>query len=245
MENFKNKLILGDCIQVMKEIPDGYVDMILTDLPYGTTKCKWDIPIDLNELWREYLRISKKNSAIVLFAIQPFTSILGYSNIKMLKYSWVWNKMHTTGYLNAKKRPMKMSEDILVFYEKQPIYNPQNLIYKPKKMINSNQKLNLNTPSSTINTKILKKEYMQEYQNYPTNILNFKSENKNKIHPTKKPIPLLEYLIKTYTDNEDIVLDSCMGSGSTCIASLNTGRNFIGIEKDPKYFEIAKKIIEK
>lgn len=240
------KLIEGDCLEKMKMIPNGSVDMILADLPYGTTACKWDTIIPFDELWKNYNRIIKPNGAIALFCIQPFTSILGASNIEWLQYQWHWNKMHATGHLNAKKRPMKLIEDILIFYKSQPTYNAQDLIYSPKSMKNSDSdcQRGKNNKTSTVSGG-LKKEYTQEYTNWPVDLIQFKSANGNKEHPTQKPVALLEYLIKTYTNEGELVLDNTMGSGSTGVACLNTKRRFTGIEKDGSYYDIAKnRIIE-
>lgn len=237
-------LLHGDCLQLMHQIPDGSVDMILADLPYGTTACKWDNVIPFEPLWKHYWRVLKPNGAVVLFGSQPFTSSLGNSQIKHLQYSWVWDKKHATGHLNAKKRPMKVCEDILVFYRKQPTYIPQGIEYCPKKMINSDSdcQRGKGNKTSTVSGG-LSKEYTQEYSNYPRNIIKIRSENGNKIHPTAKPVALLEYLIRTYTLEGETVLDNTMGSGSTGVACVNTNRKFIGIEQDEKYFKIAQERI--
>ena len=237
-------LLNGDCLELLKTIPDGSVDMVLADLPYGTTACKWDSVIPFEPLWSQLKRTTKANAAIVLTASQPFTAALGASQLGMLQYSWAWDKGHATGHLNAKKRPMKRIEDILVFYRKQPTYNPQGLVYKPKAMTNSDSdcRRSKSNPTSTVSGG-LNKEYTQVYENYPRNLISFRSENGNKLHPTMKPVALLEYLIRTYTNEGDTVLDPTMGSGSTGVACKNLGRKFIGIEKDEKYFEIAKQRI--
>jgi DNA modification methylase len=234
----------GDCLEIMKSIPDGSVDMILTDPPYGTTACKWDTVIPFEPMWEQVWRVLKPNGACLLFGLNPFSSMLGASQIKFLQYSWAWDKKHATGHLNAKKRPMKQVEDILVFYKKQPTYNAQDLVYEPKKMKNSDSdcQRGLNNKTSTVRGG-LKKEYEQIYKNWPRNLISFKSENGNKQHPTRKPVPLLEYLIKTYTLEGETVLDFTMGSGSSGVACVNLNRKFIGIEKDLDYFEIAKKRI--
>lgn len=239
-------LLQGDCLDLMQVIPDKAIDLILCDLPYGTTACKWDVIIPFDKLWEQYERIIKDNGAIVLFASQPFTSALGYSNIKLLQYQWHWDKTHATGHLNAKKRPMKLIEDILIFYKKQPTYNPQGLVYAPKAMTNSDSHClrGGDNKTSTVSGG-LSKNYVQEYTNYPRDLVQFKSSNGNKEHPTQKPVALLEYLIKTYTNAGDLVLDNTMGSGSTGVAAVNTDRDFIGIEKDDKYFAIAQERIAK
>jgi len=236
-------LYLGDCLEIMSIIPDGSVDMILCDLPYGTTACKWDTVIPFEPLWKQYKRVIKKNGAIVLTASQPFTAALGASQIQLLRYSWVWEKLHATGHLNAKKRPRKGHEDVLVFYASQPTYNPQELVYVGKSMTNSRSDCarGKGNTTSTVTGGMKQTPYTQEFTNYPDGILRIKSANGNKEHPTQKPVPLMEYLIKTYTNEGELVLDNCMGSGTTGVACKNLGRNFIGIEKDPGYFEIAKK----
>ena len=231
----------GDCLELMKKIPDGSVDMILCDLPYGTTACKWDSVIPFEPLWEQYKRIIKDNSAIVLTASQPFTSSLGASNINDLRYSWVWIKSRATGHLNAKKMPMKSYEDILVFYSSQPTYNPQGLVYSPRKVKNSKSHSlrGKDNKTSTVSGGIKFEQYDQEYTNYPRQHLEIPSEGST-VHPTQKPVALMEYLIRTYTNKGETVLDNCMGSGTTGVACINTNRKFIGMEMNDKYFEIAK-----
>jgi site-specific DNA-methyltransferase (adenine-specific) len=224
----------GDCLDVMKTLPDKSVDMILCDLPYGTTKNKWDSIIPLDKLWEQYNRIIKDNGAIALFGSQPFTTNLNFSNIKNYRYEWVWLKNNSTGFQLANKRPLKKHELISVFYKKQPTYKPQGL--KPYGKINKRGSMGENWDEMRSN------EYIQQWTNYPTQILEF-GYDKEKLHPTQKPVELLEYLIKTYTNENDTVLDNCMGSGSTGVACVNTNRNFIGIELDKEYFEIAKERI--
>ena len=233
MENIQ--LYHGDCLEKMKNIPDKSVDMILCDLPYGTTQNKWDSIIPLEPLWEQYKRIIKDNGAILLFGSQPFTTILNYSNISNYRYEWVWIKNNSTGFQLANKRPLKKHELISVFYKKQPTYNPQGLIEYNK--INKRGSMGENWSEMNSNN------YIQRWTNYPTQILEYKYD-KQKLHPTQKPVALLEYLIKTYTDEEEIVLDNCMGSGSTGVACVNTNRKFIGIELEEKYFEIAKNRIK-
>ena len=236
------QLIQGDCLEVMKDIPDGSVDFILCDLPYGTTDCKWDSIIPFEPLWKQYNRIIKENGAIVLFAAQPFTTKLIQSNFKNFRYCWYWKKNNVTGGQFAKVQPMRCVEDICVFYKKAPTYNPQGLV-------------KLEKPRTIYADKIKSNVYKwrggdvvtQKYTNYPKHLLKFKNEvssNKNRLHPTQKPVALLEYLIKTYTSEGETVLDNCMGSGSTGVACVNTNRRFIGIENDNKYFEIARQRIE-
>lgn len=236
MDNIK--LFQDDCLEVMKNIPDKSIDMILCDLPYGTTRNKWDSCIDLDLLWKQYERIIKDNGAIVLFAQVPFNITLGASNLKLLKYEWIWEKEQGTGFLNAKKMPLKSHENIMVFYKKPPIYNPQ-MVGNEKRIIKRNPK-----GKTTSNYGQFAYDEKSEYEGrYPTTVLKFKRD-KNKLHPTQKPVALLEYLIKTYTNKGDNILDNCMGSGSTGVACINTNRKFIGIELDNNYFEIAKKRIE-
>ena len=227
----------GDCLELMKDVPDESIDMILCDLPYGTTACKWDIVIPFDKLQEQYNRIIKDNGAIVLFGKQPFTSKLIVSNIKDFKYALVWAKDNHDNPLMAKKRFLNITEDICVFYKKQCEYNPQGVIE-----INKMTKQGRGESLSQKNER--KSEYLQSYTNYPKNILKFKRDLPN-IHPTQKPVALLEYLIKTYTNEGATVLDNCMGSGSTGVACVNTNRNFIGMEIDEKYFNIAKDRIEK
>ena len=233
----------GDCLELMKDIPDKSIDKILCNLPYGTTACKWDIVMPFDKLWEQYNRIIKDNGAIVLFGSEPFSSKLRMSNLKNYKYDWKWLKSRKTGFQMVRKRPLKCYEDILVFYKKQPIYHNTELI-KLEKPINSYRK---NGKGGTLlNTIKCQKGRTQEYTNYNKDTLCFNNEhNVNALHPTQKPVALLEYLIKTYTNEKETVLDNCMGSGSCGVAAINTGRNFIGIELDEKYFEIAKERIEK
>lgn len=227
------QLIHGDCLEVMKSIPDGSVDLILCDLPYGTTRNKWDSVIDLAALWTEYNRVCC--GAIVLTAQTPFDKVLGASNIDMLRYEWIWRKEAGTGFLNAKRAPLKDHENVLVFYGKPPTYNPQMRTgFKPYRCKKGGDTSNYN-PSGIVTTE-------SNGERYPVTVLEF-SRDKVKLHPTQKPVTLMEYLIKTYTNEGDAVMDNCMGSGTTGVACINTGRRFIGIEKDDGYFEVAKKRI--
>ena len=235
-----NTVVCGDCLIEMQNIADKSVDMILCDLPYGTTACKWDTIIPFEPLWEQYKRIIKENGAIVLTASQPFTSALVMSNIKMFKYEWIWEKSRAVGHLNAKKRPMMATESVLIFYGNQCAYNPQDLI---------KGKFNNNRPSKDKKRKGncvygQEKQYgISEYTNYPNNILKYPNPNNKTVHPTQKPVALFEYLIKTYTNDGDLVLDNCLGSGTTAIACIRTGRNYIGIEQEQKYIDIANKRI--
>jgi site-specific DNA-methyltransferase (adenine-specific) len=219
----------------MKDIPDNSIDMVLTDPPYGTTACKWDTVIPFEPMWYELKRITRDNGAICLFSKQPFTSALIMSNPKIFKYSLVWKKDNHDNPLMAKKRFLNITEDINLFYSKQCTYNPQGLVE-----FNKITKQGRGESLSQVNQRGL--EYLQRYTNYPKNILNF-SRDLNRLHPTQKPVALLEYLIKTYTLENETVLDFTMGSGSTGIACKNLNRNFIGIEKEEKYYNIARERI--
>ena len=237
------QLYKGDCLEVMQTIPAGTVDMILCDLPYQMTDCKWDKIIPFNELWEQYNRVIKENGAIVLFAAQPFTTKLIHSNIKDFRYCWYWKKNNKTGFSYARYQPMRCIEDICVFYKKMPTYNPQGL----KKVENPRiRKKGSSDRESMFRKGALAKDYQTKYTGYPVHILEFKNNltSKKRLHPTQKPVALLEYLIKTYTQEGEIVLDNCMGSGSAGEAALNTKRRFIGIEKDSYYFDIARERIE-
>ena len=227
------ELYNGDCLGVMKTIPDKSIDMILCDLPYGTTQCKWDIIIPFDKLWEQYNRVIKDNGAIVLFGNEPFSSKLRVSNIKNYKYDWIWKKSNVMGFLNANKRPLKETENIMVFNTK--IYNPQGLL--------PNNKWKNRGGKSTDVLGEFKNVNFSKSKNYPRTILEYK--NDRGLHPTQKPVALCEYLIKTYTNDNDLVLDNCMGSGTTGVACIKTNRNFIGIELNKDYFEIAKERIEK
>jgi site-specific DNA-methyltransferase (adenine-specific) len=239
-----NKIHQGDCLELMKDIPDKSTDMILCDLPYGTTACKWDTIIPFEPLWEQYKRIIKDNGAIVLTASQPFTSALVMSNIKMFKYEWIWRKTKANGFMNVKKMPLKDIENICVFYRKNPTYNPQGLINFNKTIKNSKSKtINDDYISGQNGGAIKKSHYIQKFTNYPRQVLDFGIEPKP-LHPTQKPVALFEYLIKTYTNEGDLVLDNCIGSGTTAIACINTHRKFIGIELIPEYCKIAIKRIE-
>ena len=230
----KIELIQGDCLEKMKEIKSGSVDMVLTDPPYNTTKCKWDSIIPLGAMWEHLKRVIKPNGAIVMTASQPFTTTLIASNMKMFKYCWVWDKVNATGHLQARIRPMKRHEDVIVFFQGGSSYNPQGL--KPfNKMVRRGSNGENYDPSGT--------ENFQEWTNYPRSLLEFKLES-GRQHPTQKPVALMEYLIKTYTNEGETVLDFTCGSGTTGVACVNLRRNFIGIELDPEYFEIAKKRIK-
>lgn len=238
------KLYQGDCLEVMKDIPDKSIDMILCDLPYGTTECKWDKFIDNKSMWEHYNRVLKESGNILLFASQPFTTKLIESNPKMFRYEIIWIKTRPTGFANANYRPMKKHENILIFTKaststagnNHATYNPQGLIECERKVKRTSRGYQGERQNS-------KDEYVSKFTNYPTSIVEFPSEGKT-VHPTQKPVDLLEYLIKTYSNEGEVVLDNCMGSGSTGVACVNTNRKFIGIELDETYFNIAKERIE-
>jgi site-specific DNA-methyltransferase (adenine-specific) len=231
--DFKNKIFLKDCIEGMKELPDASIDMILCDLPYGTTQCKWDVIIPFDALWEQYHRIIKPHGAIVLTASQPFTSLLVSSNIKNYRYSWVYEKSKATGYLNAKKRPLVAHEDVLVFSKKTVCYYPQMTQGEP---YNKGTALR---PTDVYGSQKVTTVKNDDGLRYPRTVQYFKTAESegSVIHPTQKPVRLFEYLIKTYTNEDNIVLDNCMGSGTTAIACLNTNRVFVGYETDPTYAE--------
>ena len=231
-------LIKGDCLEVMRNIKDKSIDMILCDLPYGTTDCKWDNIIDFEKLWDSYERIIKDNGAIVLTASQPFTSALITSKRKLFKYCWYWIKKAPTGFTFAKNQPMRDVEEVLVFYKKKPTYNPQGLKKLEKPII---KRRKYGAQGEIYNPSYLtEREYKTTHTNYPVNTLYFKPQREG-LHPTQKPVELLKYLIKTYTNDGDTILDNCMGSGSTGQAVLEVGgdRKFIGIEMNDNYFDIA------
>jgi site-specific DNA-methyltransferase (adenine-specific) len=231
-----NRIYQRDCIEGMRMIPDKSIDMILCDLPYGTTRNKWDSIISLDDLWVQYERIIKDNSAIVLTAQTPFDKLLGASNLKLLKYEWIWQKDAGTGFLNAKKMPLKDHENVLVFYKKPPTYNPQMRTgFKPYETKKGHHGSNYGTDKGAV-TK-------SEGERYPLTTIKFNRDS-DKLHPTQKPVALFEYLIKTYSNEGDIVLDNCMGSGTTAVACVRTNRNFIGFETEPTYVEIANKRLD-
>ena len=236
------KLLLGDCLERMKEIPDGSVDMVLADPPYGTTACKWDTVIDLPLMWEQLKRVIKPNGAIVLTASQPFTSALVMSNPKMFKYCWVWDKVLPRGHLNAKRMPMRCVEDVAVFYGKQPTYNPQKTSGHARKVARTVYE------KSGDGLQVYGAEnrdtLYDSTERQPRSIIVVSTaDQRGKRHPTQKPVALMEYLIRTYTDERDTVLDFTMGSGTTGVACKNLGRKFIGIELDRGYFDIAQKRI--
>jgi site-specific DNA-methyltransferase (adenine-specific) len=230
MDNFINKIINDDCFNIFPYIADKSIDMILCDLPYGTTRNVWDLELPLNELWQQYNRIIKDNGAIVLTAMQPFTSMLISSNIHNFRYEWIWQKDSGTGFLNAKRQPLRDHENILVFYKRQCTYNPQFTEGKPYAIYSHILTDNYGKRGAFLSE--------NDGFRYPKTVLKFKRGGK-KLHPTQKPVELFEYLIKTYTNENDLVLDNCVGSGTTAVACLNTNRKFIGIEKDFGYYDVA------
>ena len=244
----------GDCLELMKSIEGKSIDLILCDLPYGTTRNKWDSVLDLELLWEQYTRIIKDSGAILLFAQTPFDKVLGVSNLENLRYEIIWQKTAPTGFLNAKKMPMKAHENILVFYKKLPTYNPQMTQGHPRK-VTSNSSRQKSVERQRIKAAVSATNYnsygestvgYDSTERYPLSVQVFaKDQQKENYHPTQKPVALLEWLIKTYTNEGDLVLDNCMGSGSTGVACVNTNRNFIGMELTKQYFEIAKERIEK
>ncbi|MBO7712046.1 MAG: site-specific DNA-methyltransferase [Methanobrevibacter sp.] len=258
----------GDCLELMKEIPDKSIDMILCDLPYGTTACKWDNIIPFEPLWEQYNRIIKADGAIVLFGSQPFTTLLISSNIKNFKYEWIWEKQKASNFMGAKYQPLKYHENICVFSNSKHNYYPQrykvleideieNMKHKELKELFENRdydrygkvdrRKTINNPITNkehIGNKIIRTRSKDDGYRYPKSVLKINKEINTNLHPTQKPTDLLEYLIKTYTKENDLVLDNCMGSGSTGVACVNTNRNFIGIELDENYFNIAKARIE-
>lgn len=226
----------NDCLIEMESIADQSIDMILCDLPYGTTACKWDSIIPIDSLWSLYKRIIKKNGAIVLTAAQPFTTVLISSNFNDFRYDLKWIKKAATGFYNANRMPLRAHEDILVFYKSLPTYNPQKTQGKPYRCTRG-------SASHVYVGKDLTETNNESGERFPLSWVEIKRD-KEKLHPTQKPVALMEYLIRTYTNENDVVLDNCMGSGTTGVACVNSGRHFVGIEKDPEYFRIAKERIE-
>jgi len=240
IKQLRNKIFQGNCLDIMKKIPDSSIDLVLADLPYGTTKNKWDSLIPLDELWTEYSRIIKKEGCIVLTSAQPFTSLLVMSNLNMFKYEWIWEKTIASGQLNAKLQPLRNHESVLVFAKGRPPYYVQMTEGTPY-TINRKTKgwtgrgFNEQTDHTTVN----------EGTRYPKSVLKVPNPRIKGGHPTQKPLELFEYLIKTYTKPGDLVLDNVLGSGTTAVAAINTGRSYIGIELDKKFFEMSKLRIKK
>jgi DNA modification methylase len=232
----KIELIQGECLEKMRDIPDGSIDMVLADPPYGTTACKWDSIIPLEPMWEQLKRVIKPNGAIVMTASQPFTTMLIASNMKMFKYCWVWEKQQGTNPMLAKKQPLKIHEDVCVFYMKQPIYIPQMTNSTPYKGFSSDI---AKTGEIMGKSKSVHRDNPEGLR-YPKSVQKFNTERNKGGHPTQKPVALMEYLIKTYTNEGETVLDFTIGSGTTGVACKNLNRNFIGIELDPEYFKIAE-----
>lgn len=255
-ENPNGKLYHGDCLEIMKDIPDGSVDMVLCDLPYGMTKCDWDVVIPFEPLWEQYNRICKTNAPILLFAALLFAADVTISNRKYFRYKIIWVKSQKMGFLDAKRKPLKQHEEILVFYKKSPTYNPQmSKSFNDRDKFPRKKKIK---KCSIYNVDTGLTEGPRDGTRYPTDVINFSNwngvifgnkntkENKingGKLHPTQKPVPLLEYLIRTYSNEGETILDNCIGSGSTAVAAENTGRRWIGIEKEERFCEVAKKRI--
>lgn len=231
------RLILGDCLEILPTLADHSVDMVLVDLPYGTTACKWDSIIPLDKLWEQYNRICKKDGAMVFTAAQPFTTVLAASNLDNFRYEWIWEKPQGTNPMNAKVMPLKSHENILVFYRKKPVYNPQMWYSTPYSGFSSET----SKIGEVYGSAKSKHRNNPDGSRYPKTVLKFKQEKG--LHPTQKPVELMEYLIKTYTNEGDTVLDNTMGSGSTGVAAVRCNRNFIGIEMDSEYYKVAEKRI--
>ncbi|WAA10825.1 DNA-methyltransferase [Fervidibacillus albus] len=230
-----NTIYNMDCLEGMKYIPEKSIDLILCDLPYGTTNCKWDIILPFDELWKHYKRIIKDNGAIVLTASQPFTTKLISSNFKWFRYEWIWKKgNHTTGFQNANRMPLKNHENICVFYKKLPTYNPQEIMHIKPKVVKKDPKAQILGK----NNKTLNKMHIVRKKNYPKSVIDFPRDSKT-FHPTQKPTELFEYIIRTYTNEGETVLDNCMGSFTTAVAADNMKRNWIGFELDKTYCELG------
>ena len=232
----KDKIYNCDCLEGMKHIPNASIDAIICDLPYGTTRNAWDSVIPLDALWAEYKRIAKPNAAIVLFAQTPFDKVLGCSNLEMLKYEWIWEKENGTGFLNAKKMPLKITENILVFYKDLPTYNPQmRQGFEPYKCRSGEGSSNYGGQVQVLTE--------NNGERYPLNLLKF-DRDQDTIHPTQKPVDLLRYLIRTYSNEGDTILDNCMGSGTTAVACIKEKRHFIGFELNKDYYDKACRRID-
>ena len=240
MNNLIGKVTQGDCLEVMQDIEDKSIDAIISDPPYGSTACKWDTIIPFEPLWKQYKRIIKDNGAIVLTASQPFTSKLIMSNIGMFKYEWIWNKKLGANIMQAKYQPMKIHENVVIFCKSKLKYNPIKTLKNPKNV----RPLTGKGFSNTYNTE-MKNDKCDNVNKFPESIIEVNSRNNEcnptkRLHPTQKPVALFEYLIKTYTNENDLVLDNCIGSGTTAVACERLGRKFIGIEKEEKYCTIAR-----
>ena len=235
----KNIIYHDDCIEGMKTLPDNSVDMVLTDPPYGTTRNKWDTVVDMDAFWKEIKRVTKKNSAILIFTQMPFTATAVMSNLKMFRYEWICEKHNPTGFLNAKRMPLKYHENVLVFYEKLPTYNPQ-MIQGKQHSRGGTGRQSKNYGSYADTKRIISNTY------FPRDVLKVNWQDSMRgLHPTQKPVSLCEYFIKTYSNKGDIILDPFIGSGTTAVAAINTERKYIGFEKDDKYFDIAQNRLDK
>ena len=246
----KNKLLQGDCLDIMSTLPQDSVDMVFCDLPYGTTQNAWDTIIPFDKLWEAYHRVVKSDGAIILTAQPPFDKILASSNLKDFRYEWIWEKNKATGHLNAKKMPMKAHENVLVFYRKLPTYNPQKTTgHKPFGAVKP--RTNIPEPDEKRNYNHLSTTFGNDgttTDRFPRSVLKFpviNNDDPRKFHPTQKPLGLIEYFIKTYSNPGDLVLDNCMGSGSTCIAAINQGRDYLGIEMKDSYYTSACEWVDK
>lgn len=229
----------GDCLEILPTIPTGSVDMVLADLPYGTTNCKWDAQIDLPSLWKEYCRVC--SGPIVLFAQTPFDKVLGVSNLQMLRYEWIWEKTNPTGHLNCNRAPMKAHENILVFYDKAPTYNPQKTFGHQRKTATKRA----GDTSPIYGAQNFLEMTYDSTERFPRSVQIFSSDKqRSKLHPTQKPVALCSYLIATYTNPGDLILDNVMGSGTTGVAALSSGRRFLGMELDATYFSVASERLE-
>lgn len=229
-----NMIYFEDCLEGMKKIPDESIDAVICDLPYGTTACSWDTILPWDKLWAAYLRVTKKNSPIVLFGVEPFSTMLRMSNFKQYKYDWYWVKNNVTGFAFAKTQPMRCVETISIFSKGTPNYYPQGLmkLSSPKLAKRKEYKENVYSNDGSLSGK----QFIQTMTGYPNNVLKFSKETKHTFHPTQKPVSLLEYLVKTYSQPGEVILDNCMGSGTTAIACLNTNRQFIGFETNEEYY---------
>jgi site-specific DNA-methyltransferase (adenine-specific) len=245
-------LLQGDCLDILPTLPDGCADAIITDLPYGTTACSWDVVIPFAPMWEQVKRVLSDRGAFVTTASQPFTSVLVASNLEWFKYEWIWNKSRPSGHVMAKNKPLKTHENVVVFSpgatvhegqsERRMTYNPQDLVYAPTRSYRPNRRIRSQASMAARPSNV--DEWIQEYTNYPKSLLDIPNPNNhNDGHPTQKPVALYEYLIKTYTNPGDTVLDFCMGSGTTGVAAVKTGRNFIGIEKEAPYFQTSERRI--
>ena len=241
MSEEKKEILLGDCLELMKDIPDASIDMVLCDLPYGTTACKWDTIIPFEPLWKQYERIIKPNGAIVLTASQPFTSALVMSNPKLFKCEWIWEKQKASNFMSMKYQPAKYHENILVFGKGTITYNPKMWTIQDDKMDKRKTVNNPNTNKDCHLGNIVRTRKKDDGSRYPKSILKIDKSINGNIHPTQKPVALFEYLINTYSNENDLVLDNCAGSGTTAIACLNTNRQFIVMEKEQKYYDIILK----